>query len=246
VATAACTDISGSADHIAALQFDALPSPAVVSGDTLRDSLGFAVPLGALAYNTHGSVIDGAAIQYVTLDTGVTIASGGLLVAHARSGSVRILANAGSLQSSPLTLLVTRRPDSVAVVGASRDTVDYVLPDNASANRSADLGVKVFTSDTAGGVTVTEGWRVSYSATFRGQPVAPGDTSVVFLADGNRRTTVDTTSSAGTAGRQVRVRPIGITASAVDSVIVTARVRYRGADVRGSPLHFVILLRPKS
>lgn len=241
-----CTGVNTSPTHVAALQFDALPSPAVVAGDTLRDSLGLAAPLGAIAFNGSGAHIADAPVQYIALDTGVTIGPGGVLVAQIRSGSVRLLASAGGIQAGPITLLVTRRPDSVAFAGASRDTVNYVLPDNATTNASIDLAARVVTFDTAGGITRTQGWRVAYQAIFRGAPVAPGDTSAVFLVGpGTQRSQLDTTASDGTASRRLRVRPIGITQSAVDSVTVLARVTYRGAPVRGGPLRFVILLRPK-
>lgn len=241
-----CTEVNTGPTHVAALQFDALPSPAVVTGDTLRDSLGLAAPLGAIAFNGLGAAIPNAAIQYIALDTGVTIGSGGILLAQLRSGSVRLLASAGGIQTRPITLLIARRPDSVAFSGPRRDTVDYVLPDNPATNASADLGVRVVTFDTAGGVTSTQGWRVSYQALFRGAAVVPGDTSAVFLVgNGAERTQLDTTGADGTAARRLRVRPIGITQSAVDSVAVLANVTYRGVPVRGSPLRFVILLRPK-
>ena len=45
------------ADHVAALQFDSLPSPAVVSGDSLRDSVGRAAPLRAIAINGAGTPV---------------------------------------------------------------------------------------------------------------------------------------------------------------------------------------------
>lgn len=239
-----CTEINTGADHVASLVFDTFPSPAVVTGDTLRDSLGLATPLQALAYNNRGDVVGATPIQYIALDTGVVITSEGYLIATRRSGAVPLVADAGTIQSRPLTIVVTRRPDSAAVSGPDRDTVNYVLPDNATTNASPALTVKVMTGDSADGTHVTTGWRVSYQAFFRGGAVAPGDTSAVYLVDGARRTTMDTTDASGLASRSVRVRPIGITVSAVDSVIVVARVTYRGADVRGSPLRFVIFLQP--
>jgi hypothetical protein len=241
-----CTEINAAAGHVASLEFDTLPAPAVVAGDTLRDSLGRAAPLRAVAFNGAGNVIADPAIQYIALDSGVTITAGHYLVAQRRSGSVRLIANATSIQSAVRTLLVARQPDSVVVTGKLRDTLKYVLPDNVSSNSTAGLSVKVVTRDTSGGITATQGWLVSYQAFFGGKAIAPGDTSVAFLlSDGAQRSSLDTTSSDGTASRRVRVRPIGITQSATDSVIVIATVRYRGSPVRGSPVRFVILLRPK-
>ena len=64
-------------------------------------------------------------------------------------------------------------------------------------------------------------------------------------ASSKHRLVFDTTAADGIASRRVRVRPIGIT-SQLDSVIVIATVRYRGATVRGSPVRFVILVKPKT
>ena len=246
VVTAACTEINASADHIAALTFDAFPAPAVVAGDSLRDTTGVVAPLRAIAFNGSGDTVPAPAIQYIALDTGVTIGANGTLFAARRSGSVRIIASAGNLQSPIRSLIVTRRPDSVAVSGKSRDTVMYVVPDAAATNVSAALGVRVITRDTTGGIAVTQGWTVSYQAFFRGNAIVPGDTTVAYLlGDGVQRSTIDTTGSDGVASRRVRIRPIGITATAVDSVVVIATIRYRGAPVAGGPLRFVVLLRPK-
>lgn len=244
-AATGCTEINAAADHVAALEFTVLPSPAIVAGDTLRDSLGVAAPLRALAFNGAGDLVPDAAVQYIALDTGLTIGPTGLVVAQRRSGSVPIVASAGAIQTKAVELKVARAPDSVAASGKLRDTVDYVLPDVASTNTSEPLGVKVLTRDTTGGILTTQGWRVSYQAFFRGSAVVPGDTSAVFLVgDGVQRTTLDTTGADGVASRRLRVRPIGITQAATDSVVVEATVRDRGAPVRGSPIRFVILIRP--
>ncbi len=246
---AACTQVSGDAGHVAALQFDRLPYPSIVAGDSLRDSLGTPTPLRAIAMNGSGSEIADAEVQYIALETGVTIGTGWFITAQRRSGTVRLIASAGAIQtitSPATTLTVTRRPDSVFVSGAGRDTVDYDALGSTTVNSSADLGVKVITRDTSDGVTVSQGWLVSYQAFFRGTAIAAGDTSTVFLlGDGNQRSGLDTTASTGIASRRIRVRPLGITESEIDSVIVIATVRHRGTAVRGSPLRFVILLRPK-
>jgi hypothetical protein len=239
-----CTDINGSADHVASLEFSTLPYPAVVAGDTLRDSLGVATPLRAVAYNGGGATIDDAELEYIALDTGLTITSSGLVIARRRSGSVPIIASSSALQSPRLTLQVARSPDSVAISGKARDTIIYDFNAPTSTPVSGDLGVKVITKDTTGGVTGTQGWIVSYQLAFRNATIAPGDTSVLWLSDGTKRSTLDTTATGGTAARKVRLNLLGFPGG-VDSATVTATVRYKGQQVRGSPLRFVILLRPK-
>ncbi|MBM4193846.1 MAG: hypothetical protein FJ202_05635 [Gemmatimonadetes bacterium] len=239
----ACTNVTGDASHVAAIEFDSLPFPAVVTGDTLRDSLGRAAPLRAVALNTAGGVIPDPEVRYIALDTGITISPSGLVTAQARGGQVRIIASSGALQSISKTLVVARAPDSVRASGATRFTVEYT---GVAPVASEALAVRLATRDTVGGVTGTQGWLVSFQAFFRGAAIAPTDTSLaVLLGDGTQRSRVDTTGTDGTASRRVSVRPLGLTQSLTDSIIVLATVRYRGAQVRGSPVRFVILVRPK-
>jgi hypothetical protein len=236
-----CTEINVAADHIAALEFDTLPFPSLVGGDTLRDSLGRAARLHAIAINGAGNVVEDSAIQYIALDTGVSIDANGYLVAQRKNGSVRLVANTSNLQSPIRTLTVARPPAVVIVPGK---VVDTVTTDIAATNTSIALGVKLITADTVDNIGVTQGWLVSYQAFHNGAAIAPGDTSVAYVVDGARQTSLDTTFTDGTASRAIKVRPVAFT-TLLDSVIVMATVRYRGADVRGSPVRFVILVRPK-
>lgn len=240
-----CTEVSTSPTKVVAIQFDTLPFPAVVSGDTLRDSLGRAAPLRALAFNSRQQVIAGALISYVAIDTGITITPDGYVTAQRQFGTVRILASVGGLQAKD-SVQVARRPDLVVVPGLLSDTLRYALPDNASQNLSAPLAVRLVTADTAAGVGGTRGWLVSYQVYFRGQPLAARDTAVASLwGDDGRISGTDTTDATFTASRRLRVRPQAPTFAAAESLIVIATVGYRGAPVRGSPVRFVIHTRPK-
>ena len=241
-----CTDVSTGPSRAVAIEFDTLPFPAVVTGDTLRDSLGLVAPLHALAYNASGAPIANAGVTYITLDTGLTIDPMGIVTAQLRNGPVRLVASVSGLQSVTKTLEVARRPDSVVVTGKLSDTLHYALPDNPATNVSAGLGLKLTTRDTAGGVAVTRGWLVSYQAFFRGQALVLSDTTVASLwSDGTKPSALDTTGADGAASRRIRVRPQAPGFTAAESLIVIATVRYRGAPVRGSPVRFVIHTRPK-
>ena len=56
-----CTEIGTNPATVTALEFDSLPYPAVVTGDTLRDSLGNAAPLSATAFNVNDAAKIGRA-----------------------------------------------------------------------------------------------------------------------------------------------------------------------------------------
>jgi hypothetical protein len=241
--TGACTEVGTAPDGIVALAFDTLPYPSVVAKDTLRDSTGRAAPLRAVAYNADGDVIAEPAVRYIALDTGVDITSQGYLIATTRtSGTVRVVAAAASLQSLQKTVTVTRAPTAFAASGATADTLVYALPD-APSNVSKAMTVKL-TRDSAGTALGVPGFLVSWRVTFRGQTVAPTDTTLSSLWDESRKmSTVDTTAADGAAARMLRIRPKGLP-SLADSFVVYASAKYRGDPVAGSPVKFVIHFRP--
>jgi hypothetical protein len=240
-----CTEISTNPTTVLAIEFDSLPYPAIVTGDSLRDSLGKVAPLTAKAFNGSGALIPNPAITFLALDSGLTIGAGGFVTAQRRADSVRILASVPGLQSNVLALRIARRPDSVFATTALFDTIHYVVPDVPSTNSSPALSLALTTLDTAGGIKGTQGWLVSYQVLFHGKALAVTDTSVASLwTPASRPALLDTTASDGTATRTLRIYPAGLPTTA-ESVTVVASVRYRGAPVRGSPVTFSIQIRPK-
>src|SRR4051812_38951113 len=77
----ACSDVSTNPSVAIAIEFDSLPWPAVVAGDTMRDSAGNVVALRAIAFNSKGDTILGAPVRFLSPDAAfVTIDSNGILV----------------------------------------------------------------------------------------------------------------------------------------------------------------------
>jgi hypothetical protein len=244
-AAGSCTTIGTNPSVVTALEFDSLPYPAVVTGDTLRDSLGVAAPLRAVAFNSAGAVIPNPSLTYIAIDSGITISPAGIVTAQLRNGSVRVLASAPGLQTKPQALLVARRPDTVVASGSLADTLFYVLPDNSS-NVLTGLGLKVATLDTAGGVGGTQGWLVSYQLIFRGKPLAVTDTTIASLWNSaSQPSLVDTTGSDGSVSPSLRVRSTFLP-TATESLTVVATVRYHGRPVPGSPLTYLVQIRLRS
>jgi hypothetical protein len=242
---ASCTAVTTDAGRAVSLEFDTVAFPALVTGDTLRDSLGVVAPLHPIAYNSVGAVISGAAFKFVMLDTGMTISSGGVVTAQSRNGSVRVIASVNGLQSVARTLEITRRPDTVFATAKQSDTLFYVLPDVAATNSHTGFGVTLVSGDSTGGVKFPKGWLVSYQVKYRGVAKARTDSSVASLRDESARASVvDTSDASGVTARTLRVRPSGLL-SGVDSIEVFATVRYKGLMVKGSPVRFVLQTRPK-
>jgi len=119
-AAMACTKIPTDTNAVLSLALDSLPAPAVVLGDTLRDSTGRAAPLHATVFNFQGSVISNAPLRFQALDRGVTVDSvtGFAIGDSLRATPARILISIGGLQATR-TLDVTTRPDTVSAVSCA-------------------------------------------------------------------------------------------------------------------------------
>jgi hypothetical protein len=239
----ACSDAVTGPDDVAALDFTGIAFPALVTGDTLRDGDGAATPLLATVYNGRGDVVPGAAVSYFSLDTGVAIDANGYLTATRRDGAVRLVASINGLQSQQRTVQVTRRPDSVTA--STRDIAfRYSIPDAAS-NVSAALALTLQSRDTVGVSPNVAGWRVRWRIVHNGDTLAVTDTTKVALwaSSGTRHSLTDTTKADGTSTRRLRIYANLIPVQ-VDSFIVVAEIKSRGAHVPGSPVRYVVTISP--
>lgn len=235
IAWSACTDIPTSDNAVLAIEIDTLPAPAVVLNDTLRDSTGKASPISARIFNFKGNLITTAAVRFHALDRGVNVDSvtGFLIGDSVRKTPARIVVSVGSLQAIQ-SLLVTLRPDTVFGVNA-RDSLAYSLLDSTK-NISNALSVRVLHS-----LTSTDSAVNAYVVSFA--IISPTDTLLAKLVnDANLPSRHDTTDETGTASRKIRLNPVRL-ATLTDSIIVNATVKYRGAQVRGSPVRLVLKVK---
>lgn len=235
-----CSDINTDPHSVASIALDTIPALAVVAHDSLRDTLGVARPLHATAYNPEGAILTGIGLRFLAADSGAFVDSttGYVIGDTARTTPVRVIAEAGGLQTMPDTLFVVPAPDSVVAVNPA-DTLAYSLSDSTH-NVSTGLTVKVMHRNGTSTPDAVRGWIVSYRI------VAPADTLLAQLVgDNGRSSLVDTTASDGTASRQIRIHPIRL-GTPDDSVIVDAMVRYRGAPIAGTPLRFILQVKPGS
>ena len=240
-----CTTISTDRTRAVAIEFDSLPFPAVLSGDTLRDSLGRVTPLRAVAFNASGARIPGASIQYLALDTGLTIDAAGIVTAQRDYGPVRIVASANGLQSITKSLEVARRPDTLrlANAGDSATTLAITSPDNPGSNVTAPLKVTLASGKPYKTVvTATRGWLVTWRLLFRGVPLSRSDTTIASLwgSSGTNVSFVDTTNADGASSRRLRIR---VLLPDDAPLVVQATAKYRGAVVSGSPVTFTVRTR---
>jgi hypothetical protein len=231
-----CTDIPTSDTAVLAIELDPVTTPAVVVGDTLRDTTGKALPIRATVFNFKGNVVSDAPLRFHAADRGITVDSltGYVIGDSVRDTPARVVVSIGNLQAFQL-LLVTLRPDTVLAVNG-RDSLLYSLLDTTK-NVSPALSVRVRHSLTSPDSAV-KSYLVSFAI------VSPADTSLAKLVnDAGTPSRLDTTDASGEASRKIRLNPVKLT-TVSDSIIVAATVRYRSGQVRGSPVRLVLKVKP--
>lgn len=249
IAAIACFDLTSSLDS-AGLSIGRLPAPSVVIGDSIRDTLGNAVPLTA-------EVRGNRTLRFIALDSAIRVDTNHFLTARTRDTAAnapnlaRVIADAGgSLQTPPQSVTITVRPDQIVANGGAIATLLYdpaaVGTVADTANRSAALQIRLRHFYTPGEAFAAPRDTVvrAFVVRFHIVSVPAIADSVRLVSDLGNPTIIDTTDAAGLAARRVRVFPRS-TATADDSVVVLARVAYRGADIAGSPLRIVLPLRKR-
>ncbi|HYN82974.1 MAG TPA: hypothetical protein VES88_15925 [Gemmatimonadaceae bacterium] len=235
-AFSSCAEIPTSDSAVLSLTFDSLPAPAVVLGDTLRDTTGTAAPIRATVYNFQGNVIVNPPLRFQALDRGIRIDSvtGFVTGDSLRATPARVAVTVDGLQATSL-LDVTLRPDTIIPV-LERDSLLYSLVDTTK-NLSPALAVRAYHSLTSLDSAV-KSYIVSFAIS------SPADPLLAMLVnEAGKESGVDTTDANGEAARRIRLTPARLTAL-TDSVIVLATVKYRGAHVRGSPARIVLKVQP--
>ena len=236
-AALACSDV-GPDDVPASIAFDALPYPAVVVGDSLRDESGLAVALSAAVFDARNVQIPDAPVRFLSLDPAVTISDDGHVTGVA-PGTARVVAEIAGLQTAALTLRVTQRPDTMYAIGDTLIPIEYELPDV----EEVALPVRVrHLQPVAEADTAVAGWIVRFAIV--GQ--TPGDTTRGYLVRENTtvKASVDTTDVAGRAAMEYRLRTLTFPV-VQDTLEVHATATYRGEPVAGSPVRFVLVIRPR-
>jgi hypothetical protein len=245
-AVASCSDANGPGG-VLSLQFDKVPMPALVLGDSLRDTLGVAAPLRAHAFGSGTTELAGVPIRYMSLDTGIKVDSiGGWVVATARRTTVaRVVATVAGLQTQPESLAVALRPDTVSKAAAVPPIVYVTVPPTSPQNTSGSLSVRVGSFPAVPGPatdSVSGNWLVRYTLV-RAATVAADSTLLVGAAAGAQAAFGVTDLATGVATKVVRIVP-KLGTRLKDTVIVDASVAYKGVAVRGSPVRFIVPLTP--
>lgn len=215
-----------------------LPSPGVVVGDTIRDSLGNAAILRLNAYARSGDTLSGQQKYFITLDTFAHLIGGqlGSVLIGDRLGGARVIGGIGNLQTLPETVKVTLRPDTMVATDSVRHFRIYrLLTDSLST--STDLAT-IVQNRTGGTTSPVDAVIVRY--TLVRSPPAKGFQPTIRIMNGNSPSSVDTTLN-GRAGRSVRLYVNQLIGINLDSAIVDAAASYRGASL--GTIRFTVVFR---
>lgn len=234
-----CREIPAPADGVQSISALTLPSPGLVAGDTMRDSLGFAAPLNLIAYSVGGLPLDPQPVPtFVVIDTGAHLTGGRYLVGDTPGTTVRVVGTVSSLQTQPVPFKVTLLPDTLVAADSTLHHKDYLLADGDSVIASADLNVLVqHRATTPSGVdAVIVNYMIDKSPAAK-----PDQGPTVVLRSASAQSSRDTTANAGRAARSARLRIAAMTTFTTDTVIVSANASYRGVTL--GTVQFTIIYR---
>jgi len=249
---AGCSQIGVDPEEPAAIELSALPFPAVVIGDSLRNGDGVATPVQAIVRNIRGEIIDNANVTYVyaeyNRDSALTVdpSTGFVTAVKKPEGEARIAARIGSALQVLRPIRVTLRPDSLDRDGEPEPVqLTTTLPDTnrASAQSNTTQAINVDVRHISDDMTTepVADWVVTYTLVHPANPANDSTFSAFLVNESGRASSIDTTSSTGVAARQVRIRASQFPPDGnPDSIVVEASASYRGTALRGAPVRVVI------
>ncbi len=236
VSMASCTDVSTDPQVPFSLQFDSLPAQAVVLGDTMRGEGLIPAKIPVKVFNSSGGLVSDSLITLRGIDT-VSVNSfrviGGLQVfGQVLSTAVRIVAQAGSLQSQTQTFAVVPRPRTIVAGDTIADSIVYDFTD--STTRFANITAALLDSTQ----TAVNGLRVRFRVASFTTAILD---SVRLISPSGGRAIVSTTTTGGIATIRVKAYP-KTGATGTGTIVVEASSAALGAPIPGSPLALSVKL----
>lgn len=231
----ACVDMSAPPGP-ASISNLRLPSPSVIVGDTMRDSLGQVAPLTIIAFNSANDTIAAAGAQFFITDTTKAAhLNGGTTLVGDKIGSTVLVGQIGKLQTATANVPVTFKPDHM--VKTSIDTTLLAPGGDSTKTGTATLQLRVLSAQDSGSAGIV----VSYTITHAPASV-PQRAAVVIQDNAGHIATADTTTTGGNSSRRLVVTSFFLSGQP-DSAVVEARASYRGVALTNSPIRFVIPIK---
>jgi hypothetical protein len=251
IAVAACFEISSPQSGLSSISRLIVPWPAVVVGDSLRDSTGKATPVTVDAFDGKGQLVTDARVTLIALDRGLTVLPGQYVRGDSlRTSDARLVGQVQRggdvLQTDSATIAVVARPDTVSPAGidtlAAQIHTYTGFGDTAQVRSAVEVKVLNRALLASGSANAAiRSWIVRYEITER-PPGAQGATTAFLSAPaGTPQVVVDTTDPSGVASRDVVLRTSVLNPrTGTQYVKVTVTVRERGQNVAGSPIEVVV------
>jgi len=217
-----CRDVPAPVGGVLSLAPVRLPSPGLVAGDTMRDSVGLAAPLTVVAYGVNGDTLKNAIASFVALDTGAHV-SGAWLIGDSVGRTVRVVGSVATLQTQPVSVKVTTSPDTMVPADSTLHRKPYSLKTGDTVVNTADLATIVRHRPATGVQAVV----VKYSI-LRAPGGDPSKGPTLLLFNGSTPSNRDTSDAGGRAARTARLRLLAKDTVTVDTAIVSATSSYRG------------------
>jgi hypothetical protein len=241
-AAAGCTAVSTDPEVPLSLQFDSLPAFAVVVGDTLRGGNQVPARIPIQAFNSSGGLLSDGAITLLGIDTASVrafrVINGLFLVGVSENATVRLVAQAGSLQSQTQTFAVVPRPTNLVAGDTTRDSIVYDFTD--STKRFSDITASLVRTVPDSTARAINGLRIQFRvASFTASILD----SVRIVSTGNGRSVTSALTTGGVATVRVKAYPKS-GATGTGTIVIEAIAAVLGAPVPGSPLPLSIRLSP--
>ncbi len=253
ILAAACNQPESNPAVVISLFVDTVPAPSVVAGDTMR--IGDSTALGQLtmhAFNINGTPLD-VPISWITLDPAVVTVDGqGHVFASTDSVPAisRIVGQATDLQSLPIMINVTFRPDSLA--SDTADTAQLIRGACAAPISTPLIALllhKTTFGDTLDGVDdYLVHWDITAPANLVGKQTGTiADTALLaFLVDAsNNPSILDTTKNGGFSTRTLEFGSSAFAKSRMNDTLkitLQATARLHGRILRGPvPVHITFV-----
>ncbi len=239
-AVAGCTEVSTDPQVPLSLQFDSLPALAIVVGDTMRGGDLLPARVAVRAFNSNGSTVSDSQIKLVGIDTISTKAFsviGGLqLLGKVEAAAVRVVAQAGSLQSQTQTFAVVPRPTSLVKGDTIRDSIVYDFTD--STTRFSDVKASILHKGGDSAAVPLNGLRVAFRVASFSTTILD---SVRLISPSGGRNIASAIIASNVAAVRVKAYPKQ-GATGTGTIVVEATYSAFGAPIPGSPLQIPVRL----
>lgn len=245
VIAVACVDMSApkGAASISQLQ---MPQPAVVAGDTLRDSTGAVAQLDIVSFDGAGAPIAGQTPKFFITDTTrrAHLTGATRILVGDSIGLMHLAGQVGDLTTPVVNVQVTFEPSFMQKLSP----IDTSLLAPLGADSSSSIGsVPLAAALRAANDSASQGFIVQYK--LRRAPATRSDkrSPAVFLADDQGNIATSDTSDATGVRRQLKVvsaflaDPALLGGSKTDTAIVEAHITYKGHII--GPIQWIVPIR---